>query len=352
MATIYEIAKEAKVSPSTVARALRGTGYCSPENRERIQAIAKRMGYVPSHAARSLKSKRTQKVLFCIPDIYNPFYFRMIKGASDVLEDHGYFPVLCHTKGDLKTELKMLRNLQEGYGDGMIFVSFDFNERNIAAVNASGCPVVLTNNYQSPDGRDNFDCVYVDTHEGIRMAAVHFINKGYQRIGYLGGNTQTQTGKERFSGFMRALQEKGVPIHQRYFKVGDFSTESGRQAMLELIESGDLPDALVVANDLMAIGALKVCQEHGVKVPEDMAVIGMDDSDLAFHLNLSSIHMYEEEIGKQAARLLMDRILRVNQDKKTIRLQPSLVLRYTSEGPETAGDSTVLADSLQPDIAP
>lgn len=334
MVTIYQIARVAKVSPSTVARALRGTGYCSAEKRERIQAIARRMGYVPSHAARSLKSKRSQMVLLCIPDIYNPFYFRMIKGASEVLEQHGYFLVLCHTKGDIDTELRMLRLLKQGYGDGMIFVSFDFNERNIAAVNASGCPVVLTNYFQSPDGTDAFDCVYVDTQEGIRMAAAHLIDLGHRRLGYIGGNASTQTGRERFSGFLRALHDREVPIQQRYFKVGDFSMDSGRAAMQDLIAEGDLPEALVVANDLMAIGALQVCQQAGVRVPEDIRLIGMDDSDLARCLGLSSIQMREEEIGRSAASLLMERIHHSAADKQTIRLQPSLALRMTSEGRE------------------
>jgi LacI family transcriptional regulator len=331
MATIYEIAKEANVSPSTVARALRGTGYCSAEKRVKIRALAQRMGYVPNHAARSLKSKRSQKILFCIPDIYNPFYFRMIKGASEVLERFDYFPVLCHTKGDPQMELKMLRNLQEGYGDGMIFVSFDFNERNIAAVNESGCPVVLTNNYQSPAGSDTFDCVYVDTYEGIRIAAQHFIDRGFERIGYIGGNTKTQTGRERFSGFLRAMQDRALPINQHLFKVGDFSMDSGRSAMAELVRDGRLPQALVVANDLMAIGASQFCQENRIRIPQDMAVIGMDNSDLAVCLGLSSIHMCEEELGKKAAELLMQRILHGSHEKLTIRLQPQLILRTSSE---------------------
>lgn len=337
MVTIYKIAKEAGVSPSTVARALRGSGYCSPDKREKIAAIAKRLGYVPNHAARSLKSKRTQKILFCIPDIYNPFYFRMIKGATDVLDRYGYFPVLCHTKGDADIELKMLGNLQQGYGDGMIFVSFDFNARNIAAVKASGCPVVLTNNYQSPSGQDTFDCVYVDTYEGIRMAAEYFIRQGHQSIGYIGGNTATQTGRERLAGFLRALQDHNLQGSQRFFKVGDFSMESGRQAMRELIAQGNLPSALVAANDLMAIGAIKACQQEAIRIPGQMAIIGMDNSDLAQLLGLSSIQMREEEIGRQAAELLMQRIEHGGCEKRTVRLQPELVLRTTSQaGPGAA----------------
>ena len=334
MATIYEIAKEAGVSPSTVARALRDSGYVSQEKREKIQSIARGMGYVPNHAAKSLKSKRNQKVLFCIPDIYNPFYFRMIKGVTDVLEQHDYFPILCHTKADPAMELRMLNMLMQGYGDGMIFVSFDFNPGNIAAVNASGCPVVLTNNYQSPEGQDRFDCVYVDTYEGIRMAAKHFLDMGMKRIGYIGGNVQTQTGRERFAGFLRALQEAGQAPDQRLFRVGDFSIESGRRAMEDLIKRGSLPEAIVAANDLMAIGAMQVCRERGISIPGQLGLIGMDDSDLARLLDLSSIHMCEEEIGRRAAELVMQRIMGNGHDKNTIRLQPRLVLRGSSEQPE------------------
>lgn len=339
MATIYEIAKEAGVSPSTVARALRGSGYCSLKNREKIQAIARRMGYAPNHAARSLKSKRSQKVLFCIPDIYNPFYFRMIKGATEVLEKHDYFPILCHTRADPKLELRMLSMLQQGYGDGMIFVSFDFNPHNVAAVNASGCPVVLNNNYQSPEGQDRFDCVYVDTYDGVRMAAQHFLDRGVRRIGYIGGRPSTQTGRERFSGFLRALQDANLTPDQRWFKVGDFSMESGHQAMEELVAQGPLPDALVVANDLMAIGAMQVCRDKGISVPGELCLIGMDNSDLARMLGLSSIHMCEEEIGRNAAELLMQRIEDYGLQKRTVRLQPQLVLRGSSEADPTPSPS-------------
>lgn len=331
MASIYEIAQEAGVSPSTVARALRGSGYCSKENRDRIQEIARRLNYCPSHAARSLKNNRTNKILFCIPDIYNPFYFRMIRGVSDILEQHDYLPVLCPTKGDLLIESKMLRNLQEGYGDGMVFVSFDFSPANISLVNACNRPVVLTNNYQSPNGNDRFDCVYIDTVEGIYMACRHFIDEGFTRIGYIGGNTNVQTGRERFEGFMKAMRDSGVPVDQRLLREGDFSMASGENAMADMMRQGTLPEALVVANDLMAIGAYRVCMQAGVRVPEDIAIIGMDDSDLANCMNLSSVQMHEEDIGREAARLLMDRIQHGPREKQVIRLQPHLALRASSE---------------------
>lgn len=332
MATIYEIAQEVGLSPSTVARALRGTGYCSKDSYEKVMEAAKKLHYVPSHTAKTLKSKQTNKILFCIPDIYNPFYFGMIKGASDVLDAHGYYLILAHTKGEAEMEMKMLRNLQEGYGDGMIFVSFDFNRQNIEAINECRLPVVLTNLYQSPGGEDHFDCVYIDTFEGIWLATKHFLDLGFRNIGYIGGNTNVQTGRERFNGFVKAMNEGNVPINQRILKEGDFSRESGERAMREMIEAGTVPEALVVANDLMAIGALKVCRRSGLRIPQDIAIIGMDNTDMATCTSpaLSSIIMHEEEIGRNAALLLMERISQGRTEKKTIRLAPELCLRGSS----------------------
>ena len=335
MASIYEIAQEVGVSPSTVARALRGTGYCSKEKYDKIMAAAKRMNYAPSHAARSLKSKRTNKILFLIPDIYNPFYFGMIKGASDVLDQNGYYTILCHTRGDKEMEKKMLRSLKEGYGDGMIFVSFDFNKANIDAVNACALPVVLTNNYQSLSGEDHFDCVYIDTFEGIYMACKYFIDQGFRNIGYIGGDTSVQTGRERFAGFIKAMNEGNVPINQKFLKEGNFSRESGERSMEEMISAGAVPEALVVANDLMAIGVLKACQHKGLRIPQDIAIIGMDNTDMAICTTpeLSSINMKEEDIGRHAARLLMERIKNGRTEKQTIRLQPELCIRGSSAHP-------------------
>ncbi len=330
MASIYEIAKEAGVSASTVARALSGRGYCSPDKRKAILAVAKRLNYSPSHAARSLKSNITKKVLFCIPDIYNPFYFKMIRGVSEVLEQHDYLPLLCPTKGDLATELKMLQNLQEGYGDGMVFVSFNFTPDNISVINASGRPVVLTNNYpQTP--QDQFDCVYIDTYEGIAMACRHLIDRGIRRIGYIGGAQSAQTGRERRAGYTSTLEAAGLSINPDWMPEGDFSKASGEAAMRRLAQLDQRPEAIVVANDLMAIGALRVCAELGIRVPQDLAIIGMDDSDSAQLVGLSSIQMFEDEIGRHAAELLMERIMHGPRPRKTIRLLPKLSIRGSSE---------------------
>lgn len=324
MSSIYKIAEEAGVSPSTVSRALNGTGYCSTDTRDRILAIAKNLGYVPSHAARALKSQRTNKILICIPDICNPFYFRLIEGITKVLEAEQYLPILCPTQAKLANELRMIQFLEEKYGDGMIFISFDFNETIVKSLNESKHPIVVTNRIPQAHTDLNFDIVYVDTYEGIRIATRHLIHKSPSDIAYLGGSLKTQTGQERYQGFIDEMQEAGISLQNQQLMEGDFSLDSGTRAMDESIAKGYVPTAMVVANDLMAAGVLKACHNHGVEPPE---LVGMDDGEMSEAFGFSSIKMQEDDIGLKSAQILMARIKGNNDPHKSVRLMPELHIR-------------------------
>ncbi|HHU79515.1 MAG TPA: LacI family transcriptional regulator [Clostridiales bacterium] len=330
MSNIYEIAEKVGLSPSTVARALSGRGYCSSESRRKVLEAAKELNYSPTHAAKTLKSKRTNKILFCIPDIYNPFYFGMIKGANDVLEEYGYYTLLCHTKHNIEEELKMIDVLREKYGDGMIFVSFHFCEENIGAVNASEMPIVLTNRYDSPDGNDNFDYVYVDTYMGVQLATRHLAEQGHRKIAFIGGSLDEQTSFERYSGWKDELVESGLNPDDELVYEGDYTIESGYSCAERIVKSSHVPTGIVAANDLMAIGFIRYCDDHGIRIPEDFAVVGMDNTDFSTVIRLTSINMRQEEIGLNAASLLMERILEGRTCKKTIRIEPKLVVRESS----------------------
>ena len=334
MSTIYQIAKKVGLSPSTVARALRGTGYCSPKARERVRKAAAALDYSPTHAARMLKSKRSSKILFCIPDIYNPFYFGMIKGASDVLERHGYFTVLCPTRHRVEEELRLLQSLRERYGDGMILVSFNFNRRNIDPINRGGMPVVLTNRYDSRGGGDRFDYVFIDTRKGISLATRHLLASGHRRVAYIGGFPSEQTGAERLAGYRDAMREADVPIDDGMVMNSDYTRAGGFTAGRLLLSRARGPTGVVAANDLMAIGFMQACDEAGVRIPADICVVGMDNTDLATFVkpHLTSVVMREEDIGSNAATLLIERILGGRTARKTIRLEPELVVRESSGG--------------------
>ncbi|HHY83345.1 MAG TPA: LacI family transcriptional regulator [Clostridiales bacterium] len=330
MSNIYEIAKKVGLSPSTVARALSGRGYCSEESRKKVLEAAKEVNYSPTHAAKTLKSKRTNKILFCIPDIYNPFYFGMIKGANDVLEKYGYYTLLCYTKHNIEEELKMIEALREKYGDGMIFVSFNFCEKNISAVNASKMPVVLTNRYDSPRGEDYFDYVYIDTYKGVQLATRHLVDQGHRKIAFIGGNLEEQTSFERYSGWKDELINSGLDPDDSLVYEGDYTIDSGYACAEKIVKSSNVPTGIVAANDLMAIGFIRYCGDNGIKIPHDFAVAGMDNTDFSSVLKLTSVDMRQEEIGLNAASLLMERVLGGRTYKKTIRIEPRLVVRESS----------------------
>jgi Transcriptional regulators len=328
--TIYQIAEQVGVSASTVSRALSGRGYCSAKNKAKIIEAAEALNYAPNQSAIMLKNQKTNKVLFAVPDICNPFYFEMINGINKVLEQHGYLLILLHTKHSLKEELRAIQNVREHAADGLIMVSFHFNEDNIQAINALSAPVVLTNKYVSADGNDRFDYVYVDTYEGTRQSTRHLIEEGYRRIAYIGGQSNEQTGHERLCGYRDALAEAGMPYEEPLVMDADYTEKGGYAAAQQLLPRR--PDAIVAANDLMALGVMQACEEAGIRVPDELAIVGMDNLDLAarVHPKLSSVYLQQEEIGRVAAQLLIDRLNGHSMPRGEVRLEPQLIKRQSS----------------------
>lgn len=335
ISTIYDIAKKVGLSPSTVSRALSGNGYCDEGKKEIILKAAQELNYAPVYAAKILKTKKTEKIIFAIPDICNPFYFDMINGANSVFEQYSYYMVLFYTKHNLKKELKVIQSLKEKYADGMIMVSFNFCKENIAAINSADAPVVLTNKYDSFDGKDRFDYVYVDTYLGIKMATEHLLDQGHKRIAYVGGDSKEQTGNERYMGYRDAILNAGIKLDDNYIFESDYTENGGYQCGKEILNLKYRPTAVVVANDLMAIGVMDACDEAQVKIPDQMAITGMDNTDTANRVRpkLTSIVMRQEEIGRIAAQLLMDKINGDVKENKKIKLSPKLVVRGSSRKP-------------------
>ncbi|WP_028610185.1 LacI family DNA-binding transcriptional regulator [Paenibacillus harenae] len=330
--TIYQIAEQVGVSASTVSRALSGNGYCGRRTKAKIMEAAKALNYAPDHAAKILKTRKTNKIIFAVPDICNPFYFDMINGINQVAEEYGYLLILYYTKHRLSEELKAIQNVKERVADGMIMVSFHFCEENISAINDLSAPVVLTNQYESPGGGDRFDYVYVDTFEGTKQGTKHLIGQGLKRIGFIGGSLSEQTGRQRFGGYREALLEAGLPYTEEHVIESDYTEKGGYLAAKRLLESNGRPHAIVAANDLMAIGVMHACEEAGLSIPEDMAVVGMDNLDVAsrVHPKLTSVSLEQEDIGRRAAQILMDRLHGRAGYEKAVKIVPKLVVRQSS----------------------
>ena len=332
---LYHISRITGFSPSTVSRALSNTGYCSEKTRTIIQKAADEIGFTPSSVARTMRSRQTNRILFCIPDICNPFYFNMIQGANDVFQQYGIYLILCYTHRLLSEELKAIELLKSRFGDGMIFVSFDFNQKNISAIQHCGYPVVTTNLYEIKESQNLFDCVYVDHTHAMRIATEHLIQQGHKNIAMLIGPLSEQTGRERARGYYEAMEEAGLEIKKDYVLIGDYTKQSGETAGKQLLSSSLPVTAVVCANDLMAMGFLTACSTLGVRIPQDLALVSLDNTDYATSVlpQLTSVDMMQYAIGENAANLLLERIKKKRNYAKKIRLEPQLIIRASSVTP-------------------
>ncbi len=329
MATIYDIAKETGYSPSTVARALSGKGYCGAKAKARILQVAEELQYVPSQAAKTLKSNITKKVMLCVPDIENPYYFAMIHGVTKVLEEFGYSILLGYTMHDPQKELKVLDSLRGRFVDGLILGSFNYTPQLAQAIENTGLPTVITSFYQSPTGFQGYDCVYVDQPQAAWVATRHCLDKGHRSIAFVGGDPKEQNTRERFSGYRRALEEFGLEASQSLVIQGDFTREGAYEAFSRFLEQGGHCTAVVACNDLMGVGCMKACVDRGYQVPDKISIVALDNTEYCLCTTpaMTSVDMLQEKIGEEAAGFVMDRIVNKRTYQKSVSFSPVLVER-------------------------
>ncbi len=334
--TIYDISKATGFSPSTVSRALNNSGYCDPATKEIIVIAAKELNYRPSNAGRALKLKRSNRVLFCIPDILNPFYFEMIRGTTEYLDENSYYSMLCYTQHDKQKELKFLNLLSEQYGDGLIMVSFDFNEELVEHIRKTDSPVVTTNNVPSRKKDDTFDSVYIDHTQAMYIATEHLIELGHKNIAVIIGNPSEQTTQERFKGFASCMSENNLDYHEDNIFYGNYTIDSGKALAREIVqrnERRDLPfTGIVSSNDLMSMGVVSTLQQHGYSIPKDFSIVSLDNTDYAdaIHPGLTSVDMKQYQLGQISSQLLIEKIEGKRSGASVIRLEPRLVVREST----------------------
>jgi len=334
--TIYDIAKAAGVSPGTVSRTLNNVGYIKDETREKIEKVMQQLKYIPNRAARTLKTKRTGIIMLVIPDTDNPFYFDMIKAVQDVVKFNGYSMVLYYTEGKKSDEIKALKMLHEHFADGMILINFSFTNEHIKEIDRIDCPLVLSSICASHIGGndgDRFDYIGVDTGKGIYLATRHLALQGHDSIGYIGGVRNLEVFRERYGGYCNALLDHNLHVDEKLVFWKDYTESSGYEAGKYFLSLKDRPSAICAANDLLAVGAMRAIEESGVKVPEDISIIGMDNIEITSRVRpkLSTVSIAQSEIGRIAAELIFRR-LKGEETKPSVRLifEPRLIVRESS----------------------
>jgi LacI family transcriptional regulator len=332
--TIKDIARMANVSHTTVSRALNNKSRIKNETKEKILAIAKELKYRPNFIARSLVMKKTKTLGLVITNIANPFYTELAQGIEATVRGLGYNIIFCSTHSDLSTEKHYIDMLRSKGVDGIIFSSAHMDDPNILVLAEEAFPIVLVNRRTyHPIVREKVDYVGIDNILGGFLAVEHLIRLGHQRIGIIGGSSESSVGFERLEGGKRALSTYGLEAMGDYFLEGDFLKGSGYRGGKEFLKMAEPPTAIFATNDYMALGTYQAIVEEGQKVPENIALIGFNDIEFTAikGVELTTIGQKKYEMGALAVKILVEKIEggESKPSTKEIFLKPELIIRKT-----------------------
>ena len=330
--TIYDVARLAGVSTATVSRALNDTGKIAPATRAAIDAAVEQLGYEPNRIARSLVTRSTQTIALLLPDIANPFYAALVSGIQHAALRHDHTMLLCTTEGDPEREEQYLNLLRAKRVDGALVDGLLLPPDRIARFVRDGFPIVcLDRDIDSA----SIPLVQVDNRLGGLLATEHLISLGHTRIAHVAGAAALGISDERFDGYREALVKTGITPDPRLVEDGRFSEEGGYEAVVRLIERAVPFTAVFAGNDLSAIGAIAALEEHGLRVPSQVSVVGFDDLRLAAYVRpaLTTVRQPAGEIARLATEILMALTHGRTVDTMRHLLAPELVRRGSTAAP-------------------
>lgn len=333
-ANIKDIARIARVSHTTVSRALNDKSRIRKETKERILSIAKELGYRPNFIARSLVLKRTKTLGLVITNIANPFYTELAQGIEKTATRLGYSIIFCSTQSDISTEKQYIEMLRSKGVDGIIFSSAHMEDPNIVALAEEEFPIALVNRRTyHPLVKEKVDYVGVDNILGGFLAVEHLIRLGHKRIGMIGGSAESSVGLERLEGGKKALETYGLEQRDDLFFEGNFLKKSGYEKGKQFLKIPDLPTAIFAANDYMALGVYQALLEEQFRIPEDVALIGFNDIEFSSMkgIELTTIGQKKFEMGAIAVEMLVEKIRQGDSkvSAREILLMPELIIRRT-----------------------
>lgn len=326
-ATISSVAKAAGVSPASVSRVLNGDPRVGEDIRNRVSAAIEEIDYTPNAAARSLRAQTTKQLALVVDDIGNPPYLELMRSMQRVVRESGYRLLLQSTDGRVDEEIGILRSLGQRYVDGLVMTSTRWTPEVVDLLRTVPVPIVVVGSAVDA----SVDTVGTDPVEGLRKVVAHLYEQGCQRLGMINGFADTRPAQSRLQGFLDGSAAHGASVAMVLHAGWD--REKGREAAQRMLELEHRPDAIVCANDQLALGALDACHEQGVVVPDELALVGVDNSRdaEACHPRLTSLDLCFAERGQLAAELLLDRTRgQLKSDPRRHIIESRLVVRGSS----------------------
>ncbi|PAB59204.1 LacI family DNA-binding transcriptional regulator [Anaeromicrobium sediminis] len=324
--TIKDIAKQAGVSISTVSRVINGSKPVSNEIRQKVMQIIEETGYMPNPIARSLVMKKSQLIGVVVPDISNTFINEILSGIEEIGRMYNYDILLCSTYGDQEQELRYLNLLKAKQVEGIVFMTWELDEKLIKYISNIDTPVVLIN--RNTDKLE-IPSVSIDNFKAAYEITEYLINKGHKEIALMRRQGHDAFSLRIYEGYKKALEDNDIPLNENIVYEGEYKIEKGYELTEKLIEGKNVPTAIFASNDVMAIGAINALFDNGYNVPNDVSVVGFNDIELSsiYRPKLTTIHQPIYDIGAVAIRMIIKKINEEELDCNIVELPHDLIER-------------------------
>jgi DNA-binding LacI/PurR family transcriptional regulator len=334
MISIKDIARAANVSHSTVSRALRNSSLVNAETSLRIRTIAEQTGYRVSAVGRSLVTRRTETIGIVVTSIADPFNAEIVDGVEEIALTHGYSLLLATCHSDTTREMLAVQSFCERRVDGILVSSSRVGSLYRPMLSEMKVPVVCINSHHPDEGMYS---VTIDNFNAGSEATRHLVRLGHRRIAYLGNQFGLQSDTERFAGYRRALEEVDIGFDPELIVHGNGGPENARNPMARLLALSKPPTALFCYNDMSAYGAMCAAREHGLSIPSDLSVVGLDDLLLSSYTEpaLTTIRQPKHQMGRLAAETLFH-LLSGDNPERLISMRGQLIVRKSTAPPAPA----------------
>jgi len=335
MATIKDVAKRAGVSTTTVSHVINKTRFVAEETREAVWQAIKELHYSPSAVARSLKVNHTKTLGLLATSSEAPYFAEIIEAVENHCFDKGYTLILGNAHNDLQKQRAYLSMMAQKRVDGLLVMCSEYPDDLLQMLEENrNIPMVVMDWGESR--ADFTDTVLDNAFQGGYLAGRYLIERGHRDIGAIPGQMERNTGGGRHAGFLKALEEAGIQPRPEWIVQGDFEPESGYQAMQQILSQKQRPTAVFCGGDIMAMGAICAADEMGLRVPQDISIIGYDNVRNAryFAPALTTVHQPKAQLGEKALDMLLDRITSKREVSQTIEVHPTLIERRSvADGP-------------------
>lgn len=329
MATMKDVARLAGVSTSTVSHVINKNRFVSESIADKVNAAVEQLNYAPSALARSLKLNQTRTIGMLLTASSNPFYSEVVRGVERSCYERGYSLILCNTDGDAERMNRSLETLLQKRVDGLLIMCTENHRPSKDAISRYPSLPIVMMDWSPFEG--SIDVIQDNALLGGEMATDYLIRLGYSRIACITGPLDKTTAQERLNGYRQAMKKAGLEILPGYEVSSDFEFGGGLVAMEQLLMLPEPPHAVFASNDAMAVGVYQALYQRGLRVPDNVAVVGYDDIQLAQYLMppLTTIHQPKDSLGELAVDALLHRLQEPESEPQVLVLTPELVVRQS-----------------------